>query len=248
MRASRFLWLIPLLMATTAPAQTNGAGDTVTIPKSRLEELQRKAAELDRLKGELNKTQGEKQQLESDKARLQAEQEQLKKARQDAEAKAAEARAAAAAAAAAKTESVIQHNTPPMTALPPLRKDEVVDAMDLMNHFRANATAAGKRYGAQRIRVTGEVTGFEKPLLVSYYVIYLKTTESRWKVACHVYPPRTYSSAYTINGGNDMVGSTPTGSLYTLAKVGQTVVVEGQCTGLHNQVVAFSSCSLVSAK
>ena len=242
MNARKILWLIPLALLMTAPVPATGAEQTVTIPKSRLQELERKEAELEKLKGELNTAQGQKQELEREKARLQGEQAQLKKDKAAAEAK------AAATAAAAKAEPVIQRDTPPMTTLPPLQKGEVVDAMDLMNHYRADAPAAGKRYGARSIRVQGEVVAFEKPMFFSYYVIYLKTTERNWKVECRVYPPEVYPATFTAKGGDEIVGSTSSGARTTLAKVGQKVVLEGRCNGLRDHTVTLSGCTLQSAK
>ena len=241
MNTRKSLWLVPLLAVMAAAGPPLRAAEMVTIPKSRLEELERKEAELEKLKAELNQTQGEKQRLESERARLQSEQAQLKQAKEAAEAK------AAATAATAKAELVIPHDTPPMTTLPPLQKGEIVDAMDLMNHYRADAPAAERRYGTQAIRVQGEVTRFEKPMFVSYYVMYLKTTESRWRVMCRVYPPAHYSATFTVKAGEEMVGATSAGARTTLAKVGQKVLLEGRCDGLRDQLLTLSGCTLLSA-
>jgi multidrug efflux pump subunit AcrA (membrane-fusion protein) len=242
MNTRKSLWLIPLVLIMAAPVLPLRAAEMVTIPKSRLEELERKEAELEKFKAELNQTQSEKQRLESERARLQGEQEQLKKDKAAAEAK------AVAAAKTARAEAVIPRDTPPMTTLPPLQKGEIVDAMDLMNHYRADAPAAEKRYGAQAIRVQGEVTGFEKPMFLSYYEVYLKTTDPNWNVMCRVYPPEMYSAVFTAKGGEGIIGSTSAGARTTLAKVGQIIVVEGRCNGLHSQTVTLSSCALQSAQ
>ncbi len=74
------------------------AQDTVTIPKSRLEELQRKEAELDRLKGDLKATKGENLQLK-------------KQHTED----------AAKISSAPPAQPVVTHASPPMAELLPRR-------------------------------------------------------------------------------------------------------------------------------
>src|SRR5436190_22721357 len=91
------------------------ADDGVTIPKSRLEQLERKEAELEKLKGDLNKTRGEnvqlKQQHEADTARL----------------------------AQPPTNAPPSYVSPPLASLPPVSEDLAIPAMDLANYYRADA-------------------------------------------------------------------------------------------------------------
>jgi len=242
MNTGKCLWAVSVILSTFAVTLPVQGDDKVTISKSRLEELERKEAELEKLKKEADKAGSERQQLESEQRRLKSEAVELKKAKE-----AAEARAAAAVAAAPSVEPAIQHDTPAIATLPPVQKGEVVDAMDLMNHYRSDAAAAEKRYRGHSIRVQGEVTGFEKPLFVSYYVLYLKTTERSWKVMCRVYPPANYPATFTVKGGEEIVGTASAGARTTLARVGQKVVVEGRSTGLSDQVVTLSGCTLLSA-
>jgi hypothetical protein len=211
------------------------AEEMVTIPKSRLQELERKELEWEKLKRDLGKAQAVEKRLTEEQQRLKDETEKLRAARKAAE---------AAAAAAVKVEAVIQHNTPPISSMPLLQKGEIVDAMDLMNHYRADEPAAERRYGAHPILVQGEVMGFDKPMFVSEYVIYLKTTERNWKVMCRVSPPEKYSATFTVKGGEEIVGVTSAGARTTMAKVGQTVVVGGRCNGLRDQLVKLSGCTL----
>ena len=224
--------------AVTLPVQGD---DKVTISKSRLEELERKEAELEKLKKEADKAESGRQQLESEQRRLKSEAVELKKAKE-----AAEVRAAAAVAAAASVEPAIQHDTPAIATLPPVQKGEAVDAMDLMNHYRSDAAAAAKRYGAQPIRVKGEAVYFQKPGFVRYYSIYLKTTDRNWKVACRVYPPEKYSAVFPAKGGEDLVATTGSGARAVIARLGQTIVVEGRCQGLRDQMVNLTGCTLLA--
>jgi hypothetical protein len=217
------------------------AEEMVTVPKSRLQELERKESELQKLTGDLGKAQAEEKRLTGEQQRLKEDMEKLRTAKQ-----AAEAEAAAAATAAAKAGAVIQHDTPPMGSLPPLHAGEVVGAMDLMNHYRADAAAAKKRYEANQIRVEGEVVSFGKPMFVRPYIIYLKTTDRAWKVACTVHPPESFSAVFTVKGGDEIVGSTSRGPRQTIAKIGQKVVIEGTCKGLRGQTITLSGCALHS--
>lgn len=214
------------------------AEEMVTITKARLQELEQKEKELDGLRGELSKAQGEQEQLRREKARAESEKAQLTRARD-----AAEARVAAAATTAAP---VIVHDTPALTSLPPLKKGEVVDALDLMNHYRADAAGAGKRYGRQRIRVRGVVTGFEKPMFVSHYFITLQSTERSWRIVCRVDPPREFKATYPAQHGETLVGVTVSGARITLARVGQTVELEASPRGLKEQTLTLGAARLVA--
>src|SRR5436190_18655681 len=109
------------------------ADDGVTIPKSRLEEVERKEAELEKLKGDLNKTKGEnlqlKQQHETDTARL----------------------------AQTPTNAPPPYISPPLASLPRFSEDQTIPAMDLANYYRAEAVAADQRFGNRTLKVQGEI-------------------------------------------------------------------------------------------
>ena len=250
-----------LLLVLTAAASPAPAQETVTIPKARLTELERKEKELEALKLELGKARGEterlqraKEQAEREKATAEAERaralnEQAKIEREKAQlAKAKEAAEARAAAASAAAQPVLLHDTPALATLPPLKRGDVVDALDLMNHYRADASGAEQRYGRQRIRVRGVVTGFEKPMFVSHYFIFLRTTERSWRVQCAVSPPREFKATYPAQHGETLVGVTTSEARITLARVGQTVEIEGNCRGLKEQTVTLGGCQLLATE
>jgi hypothetical protein len=219
------------------------AQEMVTLPKVRLQELERKEKELEQLTGELARAREEQGRLENETERLKGRAHQLQEAKE-----AAETKAAVAVAATANTEPPIAHDTPSLESLPPWKKGDTVEAMDLMSHYRTEAGAAAKRYEAQRIQVRGEIVGFEKPSFVRPYVILLQTTEQKWRVSCRVEPPDQFSAVFTIQHGEELVGSTSAGARATLARVGQKVVIEGQCKGLRSQSVTLSGCRLVSVE
>jgi Skp family chaperone for outer membrane proteins len=231
-----------LVLAVVGFASVALAQETVTIPKARLAELERKEAELEKLKKELHRAQGEKEQLQSEQERLKAEKAQLKKAKEEAEAR------AGAAAAAAQSEPRISYVSPPLASLPPLQPDEVVNAMDLMNHYVADAAAAEQRYGKGTLQVQGEVVGLEKLMFVRHYTLLLKTADAQKRVVCTVHPPDQYKTLYTVKNGTELAWANERQGPVTFVKVGQTVIVEGKCKGLRDAGVAMSGCALKSAQ
>ena len=245
----RFYPALPCLLLTLViviPA-LRAEEDTVTIPKSRLEELERKAAELDSLQGELKQSK--------------AEQENLRKAREEADRKAAEQTKAAAAAradaekaaeharaiAAAAQSGATAYTAPPMESLPPLKPGKPVSSTDLLAHYAADPVTAGTRYGKGRITVEGEIVGFDKPPFIRPYELLLKTGDPARRVVCDIEPPSEYKAVYPAKSGTVLVGITTGGDKVTLLRVGQPVVIEGRCGGLHGPNVTLDGCILKSA-
>lgn len=196
------------------------AQDDVSIPKSRLEELERKERELDRLKGDLNKTKDENVQLKREKAK-------------------AETKPIATPA----PEAVVTHVSPPIASLPPLKPEEMVESLDLANYYHADIPAADQRFRHQKLRVRGEIVGFEKPLFLRNYRILLKTADRDTKVICDLLPPQNSNAVFTTNHGSQLVALS--GENRTLiAKVGDVAVVKGECKGIHSGVVMLSCWEL----
>lgn len=228
--------------------------DDVTISKNRLEELQRKEAELEKLKAEMEKSRGNTEELRKKKEKAEAEREQLQREKQKVEAEKLELQKAKAAAeahavAAKPAEQIIARDTPKIETLQPLGKGQVVDAMDLVNHYRAEPAAAAKRYEANRIRVEGEIVALEKPIMMRHFVVSLKSTERDWTVDCLMEPPKDLPVMYTSKKGKELVGSTSSGGAKTvLATVGQRATFEGWCRGLKDQTVTITSARLLGVK
>ena len=201
--------------------------ETVTIPKSRLEELERKEAELEKLKGTTPKPRRPVQNSTSQKQEGASAAQTLPQT------------TALPPAAPAKP-------TVSFGALPPLGNDSVLSATDLAAHYRADAAAADRRYRKRTFKVQGEIVGFEKPPLVRNYLILLKTAEAQTRIVCDFYPPDKFKAVFTINSGTALVGLLPDGSRPPLAKVGDTVLIEGRCKGLSGGGVKFTGCELKS--
>lgn len=216
------LGLVWLAGVPAAPAQ-----EMITIPRARLEELERKEKELDRMKGELSTAK--------------TETVRLKKEKEEAVAK------AAAVIAAAPPEVVIQHVTPVLATLPPLAKGETVDALDLAGHYRADAAAADARYRKKVFKVKGEIVGFDKPLVTRNYHVHLRAADRLMRVVCAVVPPEKFSAVFTTKNGTVLTGVLKNGARIQLARLGDTVVVEGRCSGLDGQAVEMSGGVLLAA-
>ncbi len=230
--AANFQFLIPnpyriarLLLLLAGLALPVLAQETVTIPKARLEELERKEAELKRLKAELARAKGENVGLTQPHA--------------------AEVGNIASPPVAAQ---VVARVSPALASLPPLKDGELVEAVDLASHYRSDPAAADLRYRKHKFRVQGEVAGFEKPLFIRNYKIILKTLDGEMKLICDLQPPEKFSAVFTVNHGSQLVGLMRGETRVPIAKVGDTVVVAGQCTGLRDLVVALSGCELQSVR
>ena len=196
--------------------------ETVTIPKARLEELQRKEAELEKLKGDLTKTKGEnvqlKKQHEADAAKI-----------------------------VNTPAPAVTHVSPPMNSLPPLTPATTVDAMDLADYYRHDAASAAQRFGKQVFKVQGEIVAFERPPFIRLYKIHFKTAEREMRVICEFQAPEKYRAVIIVKNGTQLMGLLPDHTEVPIAKVGDVIVVEGKCNGLRDSVVKMSRCELIGA-
>ncbi len=189
------------------------AQDTVTIPKSRLEELERKEAELQKLK-----------------------QGATNAAVPNAVTPSVQPGAAAPTPSVPAAEPVVMRPSPPVASLPPLREDEIVESLDLANQFRADPIAAQQRYHGQKITVRGTISGFEKPMFRGNYRILLPGPDRVTMVICDLLPPQKYTAVFTAEHGSKLIGQFGE-NRQTLAQVGQTVLVHGRCRGMKDASV-----------
>jgi hypothetical protein len=198
------------------------AQDNVTIPKSRLEELQRKEAELERLKGDLNTT-----QVENDK---------LKKQHQQDAVKIREVKAAPPA-----------HSSPPINSLPPLAEGEAVESMDLSDYYATDSASADQRFGKRTLKLRGEIVRFEHPPFLRYYKIHLKSAHENVLVICTLAYPDKYKAIYSVKYGKELVGRFGDQS-EPIARVGDTAVISGLNNGIKDSIISLSRCELNSPK
>jgi hypothetical protein len=204
------------------------AQETVTIPKARLEELERKERELDRLKTELSAAKGETVRLKQEKDAAVAK--------------------AAAVTAPGSAQPVVTHAAPAMSTLPPVGKGDTVDALDLVEHFRADPTTASARYRGKTFKVKGEIASFDKPMMTRNYHVLLRGPDLQPRVLCVVAPPEKYVSVFTARNGTQLMASLTGGARVPLMKIGDAVVIEGRCRGLDGALVEMGSCTITPAR
>jgi len=213
--------LLCLLLAGLAhPAR---AQDTVSIPKSRLEELEKKEAELEKLRNQVSP-------------------------QQPAPASQAPVKASVPGQAPAIASAPVSAPVPPspaLSTLPELKQDEVVSAIDLANHFQQDRAAAERRYKKRSFAVQGEIERFEKNAFSRSYRLIMKTANSNLKVICEVYPPGQYTAVFTANDGSEMVGVFGE-NRKIFARAGSVAVTHGECKGLEGPAVVLKSCALKS--
>jgi hypothetical protein len=209
--------------ALPARAQTN-----VTIPKSRLEELEKKEAELEKLRNQLNPQKP-----------VQAGQTTVRPPNAPV--------AGQAPTPAPATVPVPAHVSPELSTLPGLKEGEVVSAIDLANHYQQDRAAADQRYRKQSFAVQGEIERFEKRAFARSYSLIMKTGGSNLKVICEVYPPEPYTAVYTATHGSEVVGMFGDNKK-VLARADSVAVARGECKGLEGSVIVLKGCALKSVR
>ena len=193
------------------------AQDTVTIPKSRLEELERKEAELQKLKqGTTNAPAGNVPTPYNAPP------------------------AATTTPGAQPPPPVPTRVSPPAASLPPMTQGEIVDALDIANQYLADVPSSDKRYRGQKIIVRGEIVGFEKAMFLRDYKVLLAGPDRSTKVVCDLVTPRKYSAAFTIDHGSQIVGQFGE-NRETFGRVGQVVLVHGRCKGWKDGSVVITA-------
>ncbi len=206
--------------------------DNVSIPKSRLEELEKKEAELEKLRNQLNQKKPAKTATPATKG--------------------TNAPAVKVPTLSVTSNAVVAapapESTPPSPALatlPPLSAGEMVSAIDLANHYQEDRIGADRRYLKKTFTIQGEIERFEKRAFGRHYSIVMKTGGSNLRVVCEVFPPEPYTATYTANHGTEVVGMNGE-QKKTLARADSVAVVSGECKGLEGSLVVLKGCALKS--
>ncbi len=150
--------------------------DNVTIPKSRLEELERKEKELEKLKKPAT------------------------------EAKPNQAEPPRTVSNAPVAVPVIQPKAPAVADWPPFKEGDTIEARDLAAYYFQDASAADRRFKKQKLQVRGEIAGFEKPLFQRNYRIRLRTGDRDSGVKCDLVPPENFNAVFPADDGSELVG------------------------------------------
>jgi len=184
------------------------AQDNVTIPKSRLEELERKEAELEKLKGK-------------PAARVPEP---------------GKSNTSASSSASAQPVAPVAKPGPSLASLPPHVDGQEVEAAELAGYFRQDLDAANHRFRDRKMVVRGEVVSFEAAMFRRKYRVILPGNDRGTRVSCEIGYPQTYSAVYTVDNGSRLVGVQGQ-TTHPIAKIGDRVLVTGVCKGLRGSVV-----------
>ena len=209
-----------VLIGLLSLAKSVQAQDNVTIPKSRLEELERKEKELERLRGEADKPKKESLPLKQENQVPAAQPQPLQ---------------------SALPQPVLPPPAPPyvspaLESLPAIQPYASVESMDLANYYHADTGAADRRFRKQKLTVRGEIVGFEKPAWKRNYRILLKSPMRETKVICDLLPPEKSNAVFTTHHGEELVFLMGEKRV-PIAKVGQTAEIKGECKGLSDSDV-----------
>lgn len=213
-----------------------GAQDKVSIPKSRLEELERKEAELKRL-------------LESNKnpfVQPSAPAATQQPAQQGSPASAVRSTIPAPQGSIVPPPAVI-YQAPAIESLTPLAPGEVVDAATIASHFQLQPQAAATRYKGKQITFTGTISSFDRPLIGRNYKIIFRPAGVNLPIICDFYPPETLRAVFSTDEGATLVGTLQNEARVTLAKMGQQVTIQGECRGASKGAVRFSPCKMLNS-
>jgi len=237
--------VIAVLVLGTLPGRT--AEDTVTISRSRLAELERRAAEADRLAAELAKAQAEIARLQGDRNELGKAKTEIKKLKEEqADLKKATAKSERWLPPAVENAARNLAPTPSIQSLAPLQADEVVSVHDLLNHYAVDPAAADRRYRDHVFKIRGVIAEVDKPLFLAPYKVVFRLPGQSLKAACEVRPPDEFTKVYVTADHEKVVGETERRRV-TFAVVGSEATYRGRCRGLRDGAITMAGCVRLDA-
>src|SRR5437867_8244536 len=133
----------------------------------------------------------------------------------------------------------------PAGELPSVKRDEIVDAAELVQQFKTDSAAAEERCQKKTFRVKGVIQRFEAKLFRRQYEVILESPEKFLRVVLRFDYPDDYKSIYTIQNGQKLVGRPAENKEVTLMTVGDAAVFQGKCKGLRDAEIVFTGCKTV---
>lgn len=134
---------------------------------------------------------------------------------------------------------------PNLLELAPLQESDLVPATDLAAHYETDPAAAARRYDGRVLQVTGEIDGFDRPLVERVYLVKLVVPKRHPVVVAKFNYLDRYKTVFTRDGGRTLVGRMDERSVRTLYRAGEQVVLQGRCKGLVDGTVMLTGCSRV---
>lgn len=217
------------------------AQETVTIPRKQFEELTAKASEADRLAAEVAALKQQLQQLQNASASpnttgdLSSAPQQIPTAPP-----------VTAPNRVGGSPPISRPRLPGPAEWPALDAKSVIPMAELLMHYSANPLAADDRYKGHRLTLRGSITGFDKPLFLSYYHVIFRDSGLSARASFRIYPPDRFKRVYVTAVGDQMVGEAPGFAPAILAKADTEVVIEGKCAGVRNGVVSFVEAQIIN--
>jgi hypothetical protein len=183
-------------------------------------ELQRKAGEVEKLKDDLARAQAELKKLKADNDRLRTEN-------------------------AASQASVQPKPSKPLADVPAPNPADVIEVRDLALYYKADRASADQRFKDKTFRIQGTIERFSQVLLLRYYDILLESPDRSSQIVCSFSYPARFSTVYSKDHGQILVGADSEKRETPLLKAGTVVTVEGKCKGWHGSEVKFNNCKIV---
>ena len=238
-----FVAILATAATLLAGIPSRAAEDTVKIPRSRLTELEQKAAQVERLAAELAQAKDEIARLKGQRVELtQAKSEIVKLKEEQAELKKAAPKSERWLPPAVENAAKNLPPTPPLQSLPALQKDEVVSVHDLLNHYAPDPAAADQRYRDRVFRIHGVIAEVDKPLMLAPYKVIFRLPGQSLKVTCEVRPPDEFTKVYVTTDREKVIGETERKRV-TFATVGTEATYRGRCKGLRDGAISLVGCA-----
>jgi len=133
----------------------------------------------------------------------------------------------------------------PVAELPPLKPDDIVDVLELVEQFKSDPPGAERRYRKKTFRVQGVIERFESRLFVRKYDVILESQDRFFRVVAAFDYPNDYMAIYSKQGGKTLVGKPAENKEITLMQAGQAVILQGTCRGARDTQIVFTGCAVV---
>lgn len=123
----------------------------------------------------------------------------------------------------------------------PVAEGVMVTVAELVDSYRTSPLAGDARYKGRRFRVEGKVRSFKKPFVGMVWTVQLEGADRLGLVRCPLSFPGI-SDLRESGNGRILEGRRPFRDWQVMLEQGQTVVVEGECTGIDDAVIGFKNC------
>lgn len=126
----------------------------------------------------------------------------------------------------------------------PVKEGEVVSADELARHYMDAPAEADTRYGKKRILIRGEVVGYDKQPFLKDFAILLQTSERGVRVVCNFVSPKDWKAVYPVKSGSELMVTEADGTRSVFSKVGETLLIDGECKGRKELTIRLGSCRI----